>query len=137
MNYGIVEVPAISAEKEDDRIAVYFLSPPTKPTICRLYLNNNEVIDSIEINLQNWRKTYYFKNIDVYSQYKVNCGLGDSVNLQSNQFEYYTQSLFIEPNQPSSSNYSMIKVIGGFVVVLLIVFFGYYYYRKMKSSSER
>lgn len=126
---NIVIIPAISVEKEDDRIALHILSEPSKPTFCHLYLMDNQLIDAIPIDLAKWNMTYYFNKIDVYSKYKVSCGLGDNANLQSGSFDYYTGTQFIEPNESSLMG-SLIKILIAIVLVGVVGVAGFTYFKK-------
>lgn len=125
----IVIIPAISVEKEDDRIALHILSEPSKPTFCHLYLMDNQLIDSIPIDLARWNTTYYFNKIDVYSKYRVSCGLGDHANLQSGSFDYYTGTQYVEPNESSLMG-SLIKIIIAIILVGLAGAAGFTYFKR-------
>ena len=89
-----------------------------------LSLLNNEVIDRVPIDLMRWNHTYFFHKIDIHSDYKVSCGLGDFVSLQSSEFDFYTATQFIEAT-PTPMSWLILKIgliIGciGFVVFVVV-----------------
>lgn len=62
------------------------------------------------IDLSRWNETYSFNDINIHTDYQVTCGLGDSVNLQSTLFEYYTATQFIQA-VPRSIIWTILKFI--------------------------
>ena len=130
----IVVIPAITVEKVRNEIWIHFLSKPAKPTICRLFLLNNNLIDSISINRDLWNETHIFSKIDIHSNYKVICGLDDQANLQSSSFAYYTAPQYIEAT-PVSLMTIIIKALILIGLAGLAGFAGYYFLSRRREDQ--
>ena len=130
----IVVIPAITVEKAKNEIYVRFLSKPTKPTICRLFLLNNNLIDSIAINRDHWNETHIFSKIDIHSNYKVICGLDDQANIQSSSFAYYTAPQYIEAT-PVSLVTTIMRALILIGLVGLAGFAGYYFISRRREDQ--